>query len=137
MSTGTLRLLIAGVFLVHGIGHTMGALPLFGLGTEKWHLDSKLLTPLLGKTVSHVVGAAIFLVAAVGFIAVAAGVMGWIFSPPLWRWLATLLAILSLVGLALYWHGFASLFNKVGALGVNVATLGALLALQWPPESVA
>jgi uncharacterized membrane protein YphA (DoxX/SURF4 family) len=54
MSGTTLRIIIALVFFVHGVGHFMGIMPALGLSSVKgWSSRSWLLTPLLGETASR------------------------------------------------------------------------------------
>jgi fumarate reductase subunit C len=66
----------------------------------------------------------------------ALGIMGWLVPHDAWRTLALVSAVISLVALALFWNAFVSFIpNKVGAIGVNVATLVCLLALNWPTEA--
>jgi hypothetical protein len=45
-------------------------------------------------------------------------------------------AIISLVGIMLFWDALIMLFpHKVGAIGVNVAVLVGLLVANWPTEA--
>jgi p-aminobenzoyl-glutamate transporter AbgT len=109
-----------------------------GLGissTETWHGRSWLLTNLLGESVSRTLGLIIYLVSTVGFIAAGLGVMGWLVPNDWWRTLALVSAVISLVGLIFYWHSLVALFNKIGALGVNLAVLIGILLLNWPNKA--
>ena len=137
MSSETLRLIVAGVLLVHGIGHILGVLAALGFSTmEKWSSQSWLLTGLLGETVSRVICFVMFLVAMVGFIVAALALMGWLFPHEWWRPLSAISAVLSLLGLALFWNAFPSLVpNKIGAIVVNIAVLVGLLVDDWPTEA--
>ena len=136
MDPATLRLVVFGVLFVHGIGHVQGVMAGLGISsTETWHGRSWLLTNLLGETVSRTLGLIIYLVSAVGFIAAGLGVMGWLVPNDGWRNLALGFAVISLVGLVFYWHSLVALFNKVGAIGVNLAILVGLLLLNWPGDT--
>lgn len=137
MSSDTLRLIVAGVLLVHGIGHILGVLAALGFSTmEKWSSQSWLLTGLLGETVSRVICFIMFLIAMVGFIVAALAVMGWLFPHEWWRPLSAISAVLSLLGLALFWNAFPALVpNKIGAIAVDIALLVGLLVVDWPTEA--
>ncbi len=136
MNPTTLRWIIFGVLLVHGIGHIQGVMAGLGISsTETWHGRSWLLTNLLGESVSRTLGLIIYLVSTVGFIAAGLGVMGWLVPNDWWRTLALVSAVISLVGLIFYWHSLVALFNKIGALGVNLAVLIGILLLNWPNKA--
>jgi hypothetical protein len=131
-----LRIIIALVFFVHGVGHAMGIMPAVGLATVKgWSSRSWLLTPLLGEAVSRIISIVLFLAALVGFLAAALGLMGWLVPHESWRTLAVVSAVISLVAIALFWNAFVAFFpNKLGSIAVDVATLVCLLGLNWPTE---
>ena len=137
MSGTTLRIIIALVFFVHGVGHVMGIMPALGLSSVKgWSSRSWLLTPLLGETLSRVISFVLFLAALVGFLAAALGLMGWLVPHDSWRTLAVVSAVISLVAIVLFWNAFVALIpNKVGAIAVDLATLICLLMLNWPSEA--
>ena len=136
MSGTTLRIIIALVFFVHGVGHAMGIIPALGLSTVKgWSSQSWLLTPILGDTVSRIISFVLFLTALVGFVGAALALMGWLVPHDSWRTLVIVSAVISLVAIALFWNAFVSFFpNKLGAIAVDVATLVCLLVLNWPTE---
>jgi hypothetical protein len=145
MSGTVLRAIIAFVFAFHGVGHAMGILPALGVvnveGSDQgwlknWSSRSWLLTDILGDTASRVLCAILYGAALVGFIAAALALLGWGIPHDWWRTLAVVSAIISLVGLLLYWNALIFLFpHKVGALAVNIATLVCLLLLNWPTEA--
>ena len=137
MSGVTLRALVAVVLFIHGIGHVMGVLPAFGLSTEGWHSRSWLLTPILGETISRILSVILFLLALIGFIASSLALLGWLVPHDWWRTLALVSAVISIVTIVLFWNAFVTFFpNKVGALGVDIAVLVCLLALNWPTEAM-
>lgn len=135
--TGTsLRYVIAFVLIVHGIGHIQGVLAALGVSsTESWHGRSWLLSGLLGEGVIRIIGLLIWLVGFAGFVAAALSLLDWLVPHGWWRTLAILFAVISLLSVIVYWNSLAAIFNKVGAIGVNLAVLIGLLALSWPSES--
>src|SRR6185503_12624328 len=110
-----LKIVIALVLLGHGIGHSMGLLQMFKVATvnPEWRGDSWLLSGA-GTATTQLVGGVLWTAAIVGFVALAAGVMGWIptgwFVP-----LAIGSAAVSLLGLLLFPAAFPT-FSTVGAL---------------------
>lgn len=137
MSPTALRIIIAAVLFIHGIGHFMGVIPAMQLVNVKgWNSRSWLLTPLIGEATSHVLSAVLFMVALVGFIASAMALLGWLVPHKWWQTLAIVSAVLSLITIVLFWNAFVSLIpNKVGALGVDIAVVVCLLMLNWPAEA--
>jgi hypothetical protein len=137
MSSITLRIIIAAVLFIHGIGHFMGVMPALRLVDVKgWNSRSWLLTPLIGETASRILSILLFLAALVGFVAAALALVGWLVPHESWRMLAVVSAVISIVTIALFWNAFVSLIpNKVGALGVDIAVLVCLLVLNWPSEA--
>ena len=145
MSGTTLRFIIAGVLCFHGIGHLMGVIRALGIiKTEAsspawlkgWSSHSWLLTNLLGKGVSRVLCAILFLVALAATFATVLALMGWGIPHDAWRTLAIVSAIISLITIVLYWNALIFFMpHKVGALGVDIAILVSLLALNWPTET--
>jgi hypothetical protein len=145
MSTTLLRVIIAGVLAFHGIGHAMGvisALKLINVDRSEgsvfrnWSSDSGLLTDLLGDPASRVVCTILYLVALIGFLGAALGLMGWGVPHDWWRTLAIVSAVISLVALVLYWNALMLLSPpKVGALAINIATLVCLIWSKWPSEA--
>jgi hypothetical protein len=137
MSSTTLRLIIALVLFVHGIGHVMGILPVLGLSTiETWNVRSWLLTDLLGDTITRVIGFILFAAALIGFLGATLGLMNWLVPHEWWRTLAVVSAVISLVAIALFWNAFVAFFpNKLGAIAVNAAVLIGLLVADWPTEA--
>lgn len=137
MSPTALRIIIAAVLFIHGIGHFMGVIPAMQLVNVKgWNSRSWLLTPLIGEATSRVLSAVLFMVALVGFIASAMALLGWLVPHEWWQTLAIVSAVLSLITIVLFWNAFVSLIpNKVGALGVDIAVVVCLLMLNWPAEA--
>jgi hypothetical protein len=103
MSGTTLRIIIALVFFVHGVGHAMGIMPALRLVNVKgWSSHSWLVTPLLGDGVTRIISVVLFLAALVGFLAAALGLLGWLVPHDSWRTLAIASPVISLFELR-YW----------------------------------
>jgi hypothetical protein len=145
MSGTVLRAIIALVFVVHGVGHAMGIIPALGLintqgssqgWLKNWSSHSWLLTNLLGEAVSRILCVVLYGAALIGFLGATLALLGWGIPHDWWRTLASISAILSLIALLLFWNALIFFFpHKVGALGVNIATLICLLVLAWPTEA--
>jgi hypothetical protein len=131
------KIVIALVLLAHGIGHSMGMLQVFKVATvnPSWNGDSWLLTGVVGTTVTQVVGSVLWIVAIVGFTALAGSVMGWL--PAGWfQPLAVGSAVASLAGLLLFPLAFPT-FSTIGALVIDVLVLAATIWYGWQPDEVA
>lgn len=137
MAGTTLRIIVAAVLFIHGIGHIMGVMPALRLvDVNGWNSRSWLLTPILGEAASRILGIVLFLVALLGFVASALALLGWLVPHEWWRTLAVVSAVVSIVTIVLFWNAFVSFFpNKVGAIGVDIAVLVCLLWLNWPTEA--
>lgn len=119
-----IRIAIAVFIVIHGIGHGMGILPLFGKKLSASHsADSWILGPLVGPVPARAIGSAIWILCIVGFLLAGTGFMGWI-VPGQWPAITAVTSVLSLAGLALYWNAFPFWFpNKVGVIVVDVFML--------------
>jgi hypothetical protein len=114
MSNEILRYLIAGVLVVHGIGHIGG----YWMFVKSWLSPSLVDTPLKWLFI------AVWLVAMVGYFAAGIGLLqmqGW------WRTLAVTASAVSLVVSVLYIQG-----APLNAAVADVVILAALLLLHWP-----
>jgi hypothetical protein len=131
-----LNVVIAIVLLAHGIGHSLGLLQLSNVATVNpaWRGDSWLLTGPFGPTLTQAMGASIWIVAIVGFAALAAVVVGWLpgswFTP-----LAVISSAVSLAGILLFPMAFP-MTSTVGALVVDVLLLAATLWFRWLPREI-
>jgi hypothetical protein len=136
MTGSTLRILIAVILLAHGVGHWMGAATALGfISTDSWNARSWLFTRLFGDSAARGIGLVLWLAALIGFIAAGFALLNWLVPHPWWRTLAVVSAVISMIGIILYWNSFAAIFNKVGAVAVNIAVLVGLLWLNWPSET--
>lgn len=136
MSGRTLQLIIAAVFVLHGIGHVMGILPIVGASQlkEGWNSRSWLLTDRLGAPPANAISIIIWVACMVGFTLAGLAIMDWVVPYAWWRGLALGSAILSLMGIVLYPNSFVMWFNMVGAIAVDVAVIVGLLLLSWPAD---
>jgi hypothetical protein len=135
MNSTTLRTLIAIVFFIHGIGHLQGVIAALGLQTtERWHARSWLFTNLLGDSGARTLALVVWLIASVAALAAGLSLLGWLVPHSLWRTAAIISAAFSLFGLVFYWHSLAMVFNKAGAIAVNLAILIGVFVLNWPSE---
>lgn len=137
MSPTAIRIIIALVLFIHGVGHIMALLPAFRIAsTETWHARSWLLNRFISESASRVLLVILFGAALLGFVGAALGLLGWLVPHDAWRTLSVTSAVISLVAIVLYWNAFVALFpNKLGALAVNIAVLVCLLFLNWPSEA--
>jgi|SaaInl7_200m_RNA_FD_contig_51_692870_length_1002_multi_5_in_0_out_0_2 hypothetical protein len=133
MFVKNLHLIIGLAILVHGVGHSMGVLSAFDtFATQNWHGRSWLLTPLVGPLPARIFGGVLFAILTISFVIASLGFLGWGVPETLWQPLALVSAIVSLVALFLYWNSLAALFNKAGAIFVNIALLYGILGNQFP-----
>ena len=136
MSAKALRTVIAVFLFVHAIGHIQGIVASLGvIKSETWNVRSWLFDSLLGEKGSRILAMILFVVCVLGFLATAFSFLGVGLPHELWRTLAIIFAVPSVLGLVAYWNAFAQLFNKVGAIGVNGWILIGLLLLNWPSEA--
>lgn len=122
MSTQTIRILIAGALLLHGIGHTLGF----------WKPARSFPFLTVSQPALGLVGGIIWALTAAGFIASSMAFYGLVVPANLWRPLAVLFAVISLVALLLFGRSWP-VFNFICASAANVVILAALLWLHWPP----
>lgn len=133
------RWVIGLVLLAHGVGHTLGVIPLFqDEPVEGWNLRSWLLTDALGEALSKGVAAVLFIACTVVFVLAGLSVLGWGIPENWWKPLATAGAIASAAGVILFWNAFPALVpNKMGALAVNIIILGNWVNVwDWPTDNM-
>jgi len=93
MSTNTIRILIAGALFVHGVGHTLGL----------WMPARSWLMPNAREPVLRTLSSILWVLTAVGFILSCLGFLGVVVPVDWWRPLAVVFALVSLLGLGLFW----------------------------------
>lgn len=125
MSPQTLRLLIAGALFVHAVGHSLG----FWMPSSSWIL------PNVPESTLRIVSSIFWILSIVGFLASFSGFLGFIIPNTWWRSLAIVFAIVSLLGLFLFWNTWPTL-NLIGAISMNIVVLVTQLVLHWPAENM-
>ena len=136
MTPKTLRTIFALILFVHGIGHVQGVLSSLGLfNNDTWHPRSWLIDKILGEKVSRIVALLLWGLAVLGSLAAAFAFLGIGLPHGIWRRLAIFAAIPSSLGLIFYWNSMAMIFNKLGAIAVNLWILVGILIMNWPSES--
>lgn len=133
MNPDLLRLMIAGAFGVHGIGHSLGWMPAWGLASfQGMSSRSWLLTGLLGERITGLIGGALWFAPMAGFgIAAIALLTG----NAMWRPVAVGSAAVSLVAVALFWDALP-VSSRIGCIAVDLAVLGGTLVANWPSAEV-
>lgn len=121
-----LRIVLAVAVAAHGIGHILFLMPLvssttWGQSAQSWLLGDGGLAKGLG--------ALIWLVALVGFVAAAFGIFR---ETDWWQMAAIMSAVVSTVGLILFWTR-PTTSPAVSALVFNLLILISLLVVRWPP----
>ena len=140
MSDQTIRLIAAGVLLVHGLGHggALGALAWIrlrpGTPTGGWLAARSWLVPSLPGETATTLASAFWIVSLAGFVIAAMSFWGTVVPGSVWQPLAVASALVSIAGVVLFFDTWP-MFNALAALGVNVAVLVAALWLHWPPQA--
>lgn len=141
MSDQTIKLIAAGVLLLHGLGHggALGALAWIrlrpGSSTGAWHTARSWLAPSLTADTATILASVLWIVSLVGFVIAAMSFWGVLVPPTVWRPLAVAMALVSATGIVLFFGNWP-MFNTLAALGVNVAVLIAVVWLRWPSEAM-
>jgi len=140
VSDQTIKLIAAGVLLVHGLGHggALGALAWIrlrpGTPTGDWLAARSWLVPSLPAATATTLASALWIVSLTGFVVAAMSFWGVLVPGEVWRPLGVAAALVSMAGIVLFF-GTWPMFNTLAALGVNVAVLVAVLWLHWPPQA--
>jgi hypothetical protein len=141
VSADTARGLVFGALMIHGLGHggALGALMWIALRpgdpTGGWRAARSWLIPTLPAATATSVASAFWIVAMLGFVAAALAFWGIGLPGEVWRPVAIGSAIVSLVGITLFFGTWPP-FNTVAALAVDAAVLVSLLWLRWPAEAM-
>jgi hypothetical protein len=140
MSDQAIKLIAAGVLLVHGLGHG-GALAALawirlrpGTPTGDWLAARSWLVPSLPGDTAMTLASAFWIVSLTGFVIAAMSFWGVVVPGSVWRPLAVAVALISATGIVMFF-GTWPMLNTLAALGVNVAVLVAVLWLHWPPQA--
>ena len=141
MSDKIIKPIIAGVLLLHGLGH-FGALMAVvvnwrdrGTPTGSWLPARSWLFPSLPAPAATSVASIFWVLSLIGFVAAALSFWGILVPGEAWRQIAVVSALVSILGIALFFGTWPT-FNTLAALGVNVAVLVTQLWLHWPPQAM-
>ncbi len=141
MSDQTVKLIAAGVLLLHGLGHggALGALAWIryrpGTPTGAWHAARSWLVPSLPADTATTLASVFWIASLVGFVIAVMSFCGVVIPGSVWRPLGVASALVSIAGITCFF-GTWPMFNTLAALGVNVAVLVAVLWLRWPSAAV-
>jgi len=140
MSADTARGLVFGALVIHGLGHggALGALIWMALRpsdpTGGWQAARSWLLPALPAATATPMAGGFWIVAMLGFVVAALSFWGIGLPGEAWRSVAIGSAIVSLVGITLFFGTWPP-FNTLAALAVNIAVLVSLLWLRWPAQA--
>jgi hypothetical protein len=140
MSDQVINIVIGAVLLLHGLGHggAFGALIWIGRRGGKaaapWRAARSWLIPTLSARAATIVASIFWILSLIGFVAAALSFWGILVPGEVWRQLAVASAIVSFVGIVLFF-GIWPTFNMLAALGVNVTVLVTQLWLHWPANA--
>jgi len=139
MSPQTIKVLIAGALLLHGLGHAgvLGALIANSLGhsTGSWLPARFWLFPSLAAPAARTVASIFWILSTIGCVAASMSFWGTLVPGDAWRQLALASSIVSILGIVLF-SGIWPTFNTLAALGMNIAVLVTQLWLHWPPQAM-
>jgi hypothetical protein len=128
MSNQTMRLLIAGALLLHGLGHcgAVGALIYIakspGSSAGDWKAARSWLFPSLNPSTALTIAIIFWVLSMLGFVAASMSFWGILVPGELWRQLATVSSVISGLGIVLFLGNWPT-FNTIAAQAVNVAVL--------------
>jgi hypothetical protein len=139
MSPKLIKIIIAGVFLLHGLGHggAIGALIAIdrGVPSGKWLAARSWLFPTLAPRVAKTIAIIIWVLSLLGFVAAALSFLGILVPGDIWRPLALIFAFISFIGIVLFW-GTWPMFNTLAAQAVNLAVIITQLWVHWPAKDM-
>lgn len=138
MSDQTIKIIVAAILLLHGLGHggALGALIWIkfrpGDETGAWLAARSWLLPSLPTTTATAVASVFWVLSLIGFVAAALSFWGILVPGDAWRQLAGASATVSILGIVLFFGTWPTV-NTIAALAVNIAVLVTQLWLHWPP----
>ncbi len=129
MSPDVLRVVLAVVLVMHGLGHVLFLGPALRLVDWAGQTGgSWLISAPLGDGPTHALGGLVWAASTVLFVVSAGGLL---VSQEWWRPVALAGAVVSLFGIAVFWDGIATT-SAAFALVVDVAIIVALAVIHWP-----
>lgn len=120
-----LRIVLALIIGAHGIGHILFLVPLLGMADWGQSAQSWLIT---AETPARLIGGLLWMAAMIVFSAAVYGLLG---EYAWWRSVAAIGAVVSTVGLIIFWVNPAT-SPTVAALVFNLLVLASLFVLHWP-----
>lgn len=138
MSDETIKVLVAGVLLLHGLGHIgpIGAYLAHDRGlTSAWLPARSWVFPSLAAPTAGMAASIFWVLSMIGFVAASMSFWGVLVPGEAWRQLALASSIVSTLGIVLF-LGTWPPFNTLAALGVNIAVLVTQLWLHLPPQAM-
>jgi len=136
MSDQTIRLLIAGSLLLHGLGHFGAIMALVVQGrvkdTGKWKRARSWLFPTLAEPAATTIAIIFWGLSLIGFVAASMSFWGVLLPGDIWRQLALVSAFISFTGIMLF-LGNWPWFNTIAAQVMNIAVIMTQVWLHWPP----
>ncbi len=136
MAPELIKIIIAAVLLIHGLGHigAIGALIAIDRGMDggKWRSARMWLFPNVAPRASKWIAITFWALSLLGFLAAALSFWGILIPGEVWRTLALIFAFISFTGITLFW-GRWPMFNTLAAQAVNLAVMITQLGLHWPP----
>ena len=132
----TLKIIIAIIFLAHGLGHVLGIFSAFGMKLSQTHSpDSWLFSGFLGDTFTRIICIVFMLVSLLLYVGAGFGLLNWLVPQSSWLPLAFIASIISLAAIILFWNALPFTFpNKIGAIIVNAGVIILFQIMHWPPE---
>lgn len=132
MTIKTIKIIAFIALLVHGIGHFQGFASGLGVKINKAESAQSWLLKGFDQHVNKILCLILFCLAGTVGIITAFSFWGIIFAE-MWQALALITAVLSTICLILYPNSFAMLFNKAGAIAVNLIIYYSIALNQnWP-----
>jgi phosphoglycerol transferase MdoB-like AlkP superfamily enzyme len=134
VDAGLVKLVAGGVLAAHGIGHTLGWMPAFGVAAfqgvsgKSWAMNA-----VLGDGSARLVSGVLFIVPMVGFLLAAGGLLT---GQTWWRQAAVASAAISLLATALYPQAFTT-GSTIGSVAVNLVVLYGILVANWGAQGAA
>jgi hypothetical protein len=141
LSDNLIKIIIALVLLLHGLGHGGALVALVwirlrpGTNTGRWREARSWLFPSLPGSAATVVASTFWILSLVGFVLAAMSFWGVLVPGDIWRQAAIYSAVISAVGIILFFGIWPS-FNMLAALAVNIAVMVTQIWLHWPPQAM-
>jgi hypothetical protein len=136
MSPLMMKTFVGIILLIHGLGHALMILAALDKPLSPTHsIKSWIITPILGPTPTVIIGICMAVVSLVGFMVAGFNLTGWLFADLDWQYFTQLAAIVSLMGLIVFWDAFPFFFpNKIGVIIVDLYMFVSITWLNWPSE---